>query len=363
MLLLLAAPLIACADEYEEYIEAFDLSPFDTLDSDTRDFLDELEVNSFDYSKISGLSFSDIINHILSVLKSGLNDSLKSASVILVFIMLSSLLKSFSSEINRDGMSDFYSSVSSLIICVFLASSLTETITLSCETVLLCSEFAFAFFPAFCVIVAASGGSATSFSVNTMLMTLAQGLNVISAAVFIPVVNCFLALGICSSVRKEMNLTSLITSLKQMLTSLITAAAGLFISVLSMKTAVSAKADALGIRSLRFAINTAVPVIGPSVSEGLISIQSYSSMIKTSVGIVGIISVFSVFLPALSSVLGWRFTLFICKICSDVFEDVSVSSALNAFREALLIIEVILLLSMLTTVISIGILVAAKTVN
>ena len=130
-------------------------------------------------------------------------------------------------------------------------------------------------------------------------------------------------------------------------------------SVLSVKTAVAAKADMLGIRSIRFAVNSVVPVIGSSISEGLLSIQAYSSLIKSSVGIVGIVAVVLVFLPAIIETAVWRISLSFCSVLSDVFGDKSVSSVLNAFREALLLANVIIILSMVTTVISIGILVAA----
>lgn len=43
-----------------------------------------------------------------------------------------------------------------------------------------------------------------------------------------------------------------------------------------------------------------------------------------------------------------------------MFSDSSVSSVLKAFTDALLIMNVILILSMVTTIISIGILIAAK---
>lgn len=130
-------------------------------------------------------------------------------------------------------------------------------------------------------------------------------------------------------------------------------------SVLSVKTAVAAKADMLGIRSIRFAVNSVVPIIGSSISEGLLSIQAYSSLIKSSVGIVGIVAVVLVFLPAIVETAVWRISLSFCSVLSDVFGDKSVSSVLNAFREALLLANVIVILSMVTTVISIGILVAA----
>ena len=129
--------------------------------------------------------------------------------------------------------------------------------------------------------------------------------------------------------------------------------------MLSVKTTVAAKADMLGIRSIRFAVNSVVPVIGSSISEGLLSIQAYSSLIKSSVGIVGIVAVVLVFLPAIIETAVWRISLSFCSVLSDVFGDKSVSSVLNAFREALLLANVIIILSMVTTVISIGILVAA----
>ena len=128
-------------------------------------------------------------------------------------------------------------------------------------------------------------------------------------------------------------------------------------SYLSLKTAVASRADALGLRSVRFAINSVVPIIGSSISEGLLSIQSYSSLIKTSVGIVGIIAISAIFLPAIINITLWRLSISAANICSKVFFDS------EAFSSVLLIINVLLILSMVTTIISLGILVASKTVN
>jgi stage III sporulation protein AE len=104
-----------------------------------------------------------------------------------------------------------------------------------------------------------------------------------------------------------------------------------------------------------------VPIIGGTISEGLLSIQSYSALIRSSVGVVGIIAVALVFLPSIFEIVIWRFCLSICGIIADIFCDKSVNLILNAFRDTLLILNVILILSMMTTIISIGILIAAKT--
>lgn len=146
------------------------------------------------------------------------------------------------------------------------------------------------------------------------------------------------------------------------LISLISFCAGAFVTVLSVKTAVASRADALGLRSLRFAINSVVPVIGSAISEGLLSIQSYAGLVKSTVGVVGIIGVIALFLPALINVIGWRVSIAVSVAVSEIFDDRTVCKMLRAFGDAFLPMEitVVLILSMVTTVISIGILIAAK---
>jgi stage III sporulation protein AE len=160
--------------------------------------------------------------------------------------------------------------------------------------------------------------------------------------------------------RKELNLDRLVYTLKRIITTCISFCSAAFVSILSVKTAVASRADALGLRSIRFAINTVVPVIGSAISEGLLSIQSYSSLIKTSVGVVGIIAVFVVFLPSLIEIIVWRVFLSLCVIAGDIFGDSSVSTVLRVFRDAMLLVNVVLILSMMTTIISIGILIATR---
>ncbi|MDE6111159.1 MAG: stage III sporulation protein AE, partial [Eubacterium sp.] len=279
---------------------------------------------------------------------------------IFLFIIISSFFQNLKSTMINDEMSSVFSTVSALVIAVVLAVKMKTTISLACTAISVCADFVFAFIPVFCIIVAASGNTVAAFSTNTMLLSLAQTLNYVSKNIFVPITNCFLAIGICSGLRSELNLSSLLAFLKKYITTAISMAAAGFVSVLSIKTAVAVRADAIGLRSIRFAINSVVPVIGGAISEGLLSIQSYSSLIRSSVGVVGIIAVALVFMPAIIEVVLWRFFLSLSCLVSDVFGDKSVSLVLKAFADAMLIMNVILILSMVTTIISIGILIAAK---
>lgn len=346
-------------EEYNETLSSYDLSSFEKeLDADTYKMLDELGVLDFSYESITGLSFNDIVGLLKSLFQKKAELPIKSSVTVLIFILLSAFLQSLKAE-SDDSVNMIYSTATALLVATVVLVKLTSTVSLASMAISVASNFVYAFIPVFCSIVVSSGGITTGFSTNTTLLILAQGLSFISSNVFMPIVNCYLALGVTSSLRYELNLDKLLSSVKKIITTCISFVSGVFVSVLSVKTAVAGRADMLGLRSIRFAINSVVPVIGSSISEGLLSIQAYSSLIKSSVGIVGVMAVVLVFLPSIIEVVLWRISLTLCVIVSDVFGDKSVSAVLNAFLNTLLLINVILILSMVTTVISFGILIAA----
>lgn len=346
-------------EEYNKTLSSYDLSSFEKeLDADTYKMLDELGVLDFSYESITGLSFNDIVGLLKSLFQKKAELPIKSSVTVLVFILLSAFLQSLKVE-SDDSVNMIYSTATALLVATVVLVKLTSTVSLASMAISVASNFVYAFIPVFCSIVVASGGITTGFSTNTTLLILAQGLSFISSNVFMPIVNCYLALGVTSSLRYELNLDKLLSSVKKIITTCISFVSGVFVSVLSVKTAVAGRADMFGLRSIRFAINSVVPVIGSSISEGLLSIQAYSSLIKSSVGIVGVVAVALVFLPSIIEVVLWRISLTLCVIVSDIFGDKSVSAVLNAFLNTLLLINVILILSMVTTVISFGILIAA----
>lgn len=347
-------------DTYKEALSSYDFSCFEELGDSANEVLEQLGIDDFNYTKITELDAKTCIEVLWNLIKENLTEPLGAAVTILCFTVLSAFLSGFSGN-RLFSDSSVYSTAPSLVIAVIISVQCADTIAVACTTIEVCSDFIYAFFPVFMVIITVSGGALTSVSTNTLLLSLAQGLNFLASNIFVPLINCFLALSICSGIRSELNIDGALRVIKRVLIGIISFSAGAFVAVLSIKTAVASRADALGLRSLRFAINSVVPVIGSAISEGLLSIQSYSSLIKSSVGIVGIIGVAALFLPALINVVGWRISISISLAVSEIFDDKSVSKMLRAFSDAFLLLNVVLILAMVTTIISIGILIAAKT--
>ena len=260
-------------DKYREYLESYDFSFFETtLGEETNDFLNELGISDFDIDSLTSLSLENVVNVLFKIVSERAENPLEGIGVILICVILSAFFQSIKSD--SSDMNSLYSTVSALSVSLVLIVKISPSVALGASSVKIASDFIFAFIPVFCAIVAASGGITASFSTNSMLLMLSQGLSLLSSNVFIPVTNCFLGVGICSGLRAELQLQKLITGIKTLITSAVSFLAGAYVSVLSIKTAVASRADALGLRSIRFMLSTAVPVVGGALSEGLVSIQS-----------------------------------------------------------------------------------------
>lgn len=343
---------------YEQVLDGYDLSVFDdTLDDSVQEMLSSLGLDTFSYEALTALQPEDVLQLIKDIVADKIHTPLQSLAAILLFIVLSSLFRSFGTE--SESMRELFSTVSALLMAAVLVIAISPAVSLAAAAVGLAADFIYAFLPVFLTIVMASGGITTAFATNSMLLMLSQGLSALSSHFFMPLINCFLAIGICASLKSDLKLGGVVAMLKRLITGILSGIAGLYVTVLSLKTAVASRADVLGIRSLRLVINSVIPVVGSAISEGLLSIESYSSLIKSSVGIVGIVAVILVFLPSVLEVVAWRLALRLAGVLCAVFEDSSVAELLHTFSDVMLLLNVVLVLSAMTTVISLGILIAA----
>lgn len=348
-------------DTYSKYLDQYDVdSIYDSVPQDALDLLDELGMQDFDFENILDLTPQKLWHVLQSVAEGRFKGPLTACAGMILLILFSAFLQSLKTTVKSDMLSNVFSVACSVIIAVILSVEISDAISLASSTIKMCADFIYGFVPVFGILVAVSGGITASFSTNALLLGLAQFLNFLSGNLFVPVISCYLALGLSNGIRPELHLTAITSAVKKYISAAVSLAATGFVSILSIKTAVASRADALGLRSARFAINSVVPVIGSAISEGLLSIQSYSSLIKSTVGIVGIVVIVLIFLPALLEILIWKFFLSVSSIASEMFEDRSVLAVLQAFQGALLLMLIVLILSLVTTVISFGILIAVK---
>ena len=227
-LLLLALPGVCFAtqsalsgDGYRQALSGYDLSAFEKLGDDANSVLEQLGLDDFDFETVTALDAKSCVQVLGRLVRQNIQTPLRALLSVLSFTLLSAFLTGFSGSGLLGQNSSVYSTASALVIAALIAAQCADTVSLCCATIGICADFVFAFFPAFLVILTVSGSSLTGVSTNTLLLGLAQGLNILSAKLFVPLINCFLALSLCSGVRSSLNIDGALRVVRKGLISLI----------------------------------------------------------------------------------------------------------------------------------------------
>lgn len=364
LLFILAVPVTAYAEEEkeEQLREEYRLDEiYDSVPEETKDLLGVLGLDQVDYNNIINISFSQIFKTIEEVFLGVYKGPFSAALSVIAIILLSALIKGFSTSFNESTLMPVLSSSASVFVAVLLIVKISSCISNACSVIQLSAEFTVVFIPIFTFLVAASGHPLSAVGFNTFLFGLTQVLSGLAGTILMPVTNIFLGLGITAGIKPELHLSSITAFIKKNLVLILSFISTVFMTIVSIKSSVTANVDALGDKSLRFALSSFVPVIGSTISEGLASIKGYVSLMKSAAGIFSIIAIFLLFLPVLLELALWNVSLSVCGVCSDLFEEQSVGNIVKAVQDTLSLLIVILALCLVMTIISIGIMVSIKT--
>lgn len=362
--ILLATPVMAYAEQSEEaqLREEYQLDEiYENVPDDTKELLDTLGLKDVDYSNIINISFGQILKTAEEILLGVYKSPFSSALSVIAIIVIASLIKGFSTSFNESTLSPVLSSSASVFTAVILIVKISACISNACSVIDLSATFTLVFIPIFTFLIAASGSPLSAVGFNTLIFGLAQVLSNVAGMVLMPVANIFLGLGITAGIKPDLHLSSITAFIKKNLILILSFITTIFMTIVSIKSNVAGGVDALGDKSLRFALSSFVPVIGSTISEGLASIKGYVSLMKSAAGVFSIIVIFLTYLPVLLEIIIWNISLSICSLCSDLFEEKSVGSIVKAVQDTLSILLVIVILCMVVTIVSIGIMVSIKT--
>lgn len=364
---LLATPVVSFAetdiadkipDEISEKVDLDDL--YGKVPKETRDLLKSLGLDEIDYNNIINVSPKQLFKTIASILSGSYVSPFKGALSVIVIIVIASLIRGFSTSFNESTIAPVLSSSASIFVALVLVVSVSTCISNASSIIKMSSDFTLIFVPVFTFLVAASGNPISAVGFSSLIFGLGQTLTKLSSIFVMPIANIFLGIGITAGIKPDLNLSSITAFLKKYTVMILSFVSTMFMTIVSIKSNITSGVDALGDKSLRFALSSFVPVIGSAISEGLTSIKGYLSLMKSAVGIFSIIVIILIYIPGVLEIVIWNLCLGLCSVCCDLFGEKSVGAIVKAVQDTLSILLVVLLLCMVVTIISIGIMISIK---
>jgi len=264
------------------------------------------------------VSLGDIIGYIGDQVAENIGKPLKMFGTVLAVVLLASLLSGFGNAAGSTAKS-IYPLVSSASAAVIVSLYLGEIIAAAQTAFDAASDFMLAYIPVIAGVTAAGGHQASAALFSSLTVTAIQILARLTSAVLIPLTSCILGITAAGSVDPDLNLDRLGEGLKKFVVWGLGLIMTLFLGILSIQTVITASADNAATKTLKFAVSSAVPIVGGAVSEALSTVSGSLALLKAGIGGFGIAAGACVLAPPVITAVCCKLFLFAAGVVSDLF--------------------------------------------
>lgn len=350
----------AQTDEYyEAQIEKSGANElFDNLTDEQRKLLEKLGVESVDYESFLSVSPHRVFDLLFEVISLNYKTPLKTTLNIAAMIIAVSIASQF---LSNDGkMLRAVSVFTVLCIALCLIIPLTDCISRVVSAVELSSDFMLGLIPVLAAVITVSGNPILALSYNSLCFMAAQAAAQIANGFIKPLIQVVLSLSIISPLNDSVSFEKIIAFIKKTTVLIMSAAATVFILLLSVKGMLANASDGVAVRGIRFLIGNIVPFIGGAISDAYISIIGTLSLVKNTVAVFAITVVCVTNLPVILECMCWIFAINLLEALTDMFSLRNISQLLSSCASAVSLLTVLLLLISVVFILSIGLIMVIK---
>ena len=292
----------------ESYKEQYDISGaeeiYDLLPPSSEEFINNLDINMENANWVEKLSAQSVFSQIMEFLKTGLKTPL------MLIIAAANTFEGFKPF--RDVASYVFTlcGVSGVLLPMF---SLINSCASAVKGISVLMD---GFVPLYAGILTISGKGATATGMSFLLLAAAGLVGSLSSFVIVPLMSCYLGVGVVGSVMPLGTTSRIGDGIKKSAVWLLSLILTVFLGILSVQTCVNKAADNLGLKTVRFMIGSFIPVAGGALSESLGTLLGSMGLLKSSVGMFAVVAIAAAVLPLVIEMLIWRLILFSLDIIS-----------------------------------------------
>ncbi len=353
------------ASGYEGYEQLFE----DSGASELTDYLPEETVENLENAGIASASeeymvninISDILNSVMRITAEESKQPLRVGITIIAAILLTALIGGL-----KDSMADVNTAKSAhTAVSVFAAlTALSPLLTYFTDvigTIEAANNFEKGFIPVFAAVLIASGQTVTAAGSAAAILTISEIASGVLCSAVVPFIRILTAVSAVTAAAPDLSLGSVAAFAEKCIKWLMGIIATVLVASLTISGMVTAAADTVAGKTVRFVVSGSVPIIGGAVGEALASVRSCIALLRTSVGAFGIIACGYIFLPIIIRGVLWRLALEMCASISEIFASATVSKLLRSLSAAVgMLLSVCILLVLILTVSAAAVLVVGK---
>ena len=255
-------------------------------DTDVQELLNDALTGNIDNSKL--------LQNIFSVIGKETLTSVKTIASIMVVIIIHSILKSITDNLENKSVGQIAYYVQYILIVTIIMSSFAEIITMVKDSVQSLVTFSNLLIPILITLVLTTGNIVTANILQPILLFLVTFIGNFISNIILPIVLASTVLSIVSKISEKVQLEKLSKFMKSGAIWILGIILTLFVSILSVEGSLSSSVDGITAKTAKAAVSNVIPVVGKILSDSVDSVIGCASILKNAVGIVGIIVIIAI---------------------------------------------------------------------
>lgn len=351
---MLFLPLVAYAESTDSYFLSEGERIEEALPSETASALENSGISP-ENSGAAGLSFSGVIAELWELLKSRALKPFKLFCSLLGVTLLCVLAESVSEEGKLKGV---FSAVGALCGAGIAALSVGEVLEEALSALGTAANFTAIFIPTLTGIAAVMGHVTSASAVNASVLAATQLFSQIAVNLLSPLCAVILGVSAAGAAEPQLRLDKLGGAVKKLTVWGLTLIMTVFMSIVSVQTAVTSAADSSAIKAAKFVVSQGVPIVGGTISDAVNMVGGGLAMLKGSVGTYGVIAATAIILPVLASLFCYRAALTLAEYTAEVMGQKELAGLYKSCGSVMAIITAVAVCFMLLNIMAVFIMLA-----
>lgn len=291
---------ISIADTEDEVInsqmDSFNIFNFiDEANKYSNDTLKDIDIQELLNNAIKGeLNTNQLLKNIFPLLGTEIKEALKVMGSILIIVLIHSVLKSISDNLNNKSVAQITYYVQYILIATVIMTNFSSIITLTKEAVGNMISFIQLLFPLLMTLMLASGSVVSVNLVQPIILFIINLISNIFQSIIIPIILVGTALAIVSKISDRIQIDKLSKFLKSSSVWVIGILLTIFVGVLSIEGTLGSSVDGITAKTAKAAVSSFIPVVGKVLGDAVDTVIGCSAILKNAIGIVGVIVVIAI---------------------------------------------------------------------
>lgn len=280
-------------DTIKEQQENFGISDFiKEVEQYTDDFFDDMNLSDMINSAISGeIDNSKIAKKILKLLGTEVSSTLKTLVGILAIVLIHSILKAISENLESSNISQIIYYVQYILIVTLIMSNFSDILSSVKETIENLVGFMNCLIPLLVTLMLYTGSITTSGVIQPIILFIIEFIGNIIVSLILPVVSIITALIIVSKISDKIQISKLACFMKSSIVWFLGVILTIFVGVISLEGTLTSSVDGITAKAAKAAVSSLIPVVGKILGDSVDTILGCGLVLKNAVGVVGVVAI------------------------------------------------------------------------